>query len=68
MPQGPFTVITQNVTSLAYTDVGDFGLFQDEDGQAYIIYTAHIQGYIVTHQVRHCDPHTQTALSRIDVR
>ena len=40
------------VTTLAFQDTGDFNLFQDNDGTAYVIYTAHIQGnYAVTHQM-----------------
>ncbi len=34
--------MSRNVTSLAYQNVGDLNLFQDEDGTAYVIYTAHI--------------------------
>ena len=41
-PLGPFVLVSRNVTSLAYQNVGDFNLFQDEDGTAYVIYTAHI--------------------------
>lgn len=50
-PTGPFKVVSQNVTSLAFQDVGDFNLFQDDDGTAYVIYTSHIQGYPTTHQM-----------------
>lgn len=28
-------------------NTGDFNLFQDDDGTAYIIYTAHIQGMVL---------------------
>lgn len=48
---GPFTVVVPKVTSLAYTNTGDFSLFVDEGGAGYIIYTAHITGYPVTHQM-----------------
>eukprot|EP01113_Clastostelium_recurvatum_P002942 TRINITY_DN1126_c0_g1_i2.p1 TRINITY_DN1126_c0_g1~~TRINITY_DN1126_c0_g1_i2.p1 ORF type:complete len:356 (+),score=73.77 TRINITY_DN1126_c0_g1_i2:41-1108(+) len=50
-PLGPFKVVTPNVTSLAFADVGDFSLFRDDDGSGYIIYTSHIQGYPTTHQM-----------------
>jgi len=50
-PYGPYTVINQNIQSLKYKDVGDFNLFMDTNGDAYIIYTAHIQGYPTTHQM-----------------
>jgi hypothetical protein len=39
---GPFVLASRNVTTLAFSDVGDFNLFQDEDERAYVIYTAHI--------------------------
>jgi beta-xylosidase len=48
---GPFTLVSPNVTTLAWSNTGDFSLFQDDDGTAYVIYTAHIQGYATTHQM-----------------
>jgi len=50
-PLGPFTVITPVVKTLAFDNTGDFALFVDDDAKAYIIYTAHITGYDVTHQM-----------------
>jgi hypothetical protein len=50
-PLGPFTVTVPQVTTLAFSNTGDFGLYQDDDGTAFIIYTAHIQGYPTTHQM-----------------
>lgn len=41
---GPFKIINEKVSSLAEENLGDFGLFIDEDETAYIIYTSHIQG------------------------
>jgi hypothetical protein len=46
---GPFTVVVPKVTTLAFADTGDFNVFQDTDGTAYIIYTAHITGSGATH-------------------
>lgn len=38
-------------------DTGDFGLFQDDDGTAYIIYTAHIVNYrILCNEVAYRTP------------
>jgi len=34
-----------------YNQTGDFSLFADDDGTAYIIYTAHISGFPTTHQM-----------------
>jgi beta-xylosidase len=45
-PQGPFQLVTDNVTTLAWENTGDLNLFQDTNGDAYIIYTAHIDGSI----------------------
>jgi len=51
-PYGPFVVVNSNVTTLAYTNTGDFNLMVDDDDNAYIIYTAHIQGpWPVTHRM-----------------
>jgi len=47
-PQGPFQLVNDNVT-LAWDDTGDFNLFQDDNGDGYIIYTAHIVGPNPTH-------------------
>jgi beta-xylosidase len=41
-PQGPFQLVTDNVTTLAWENTGDLNLFQDDNGDAYIIYTSHI--------------------------
>jgi hypothetical protein len=41
-PNGPWTMVQKAVTTLAYADTGDFNLFQDDDGSAYIIYTSQI--------------------------
>jgi len=49
-PYGPFKVSNINIT-LGYVNIGDFNLFQDDDGTGYLIYTAHIQGFPVTHQM-----------------
>lgn len=48
---GPFKMVNLNVTTLAWTNTGDLSLFVDDDGSAYIIYTAHITGYPVTHRM-----------------
>lgn len=50
-PKGPFKLVNANISTLAYTDVGDFNLFVDDDGSAYVIYTSHIQNYAITHQM-----------------
>eukprot|EP01114_Cavostelium_apophysatum_P023183 TRINITY_DN8657_c0_g1_i1.p2 TRINITY_DN8657_c0_g1~~TRINITY_DN8657_c0_g1_i1.p2 ORF type:complete len:321 (-),score=32.44 TRINITY_DN8657_c0_g1_i1:47-1009(-) len=47
---GPFLVINWNIT-LGYSNMGDFSLFMDDDFTAYVIYTSHIQGYTVDHQM-----------------
>ena len=49
IPQGPFQVINDNISSLAWDNTGDFSLFQDDNGDAYVIYTSHIQGYNPSH-------------------
>jgi len=49
--QGPYVIVTSNVTTLAFNDTGDFSLFKDENDTAYILYTSHITGYDVTHQM-----------------
>jgi hypothetical protein len=41
-PTGPFALKTQMVHTLAFQDVGDINLLVDDDGEAYVIYTAHI--------------------------
>lgn len=49
-PTGPFKVQDTNVSRLLnHSGVGDFHLFKDDDGQAYIMYTAHITGTAPTH-------------------
>ncbi|CAF1299087.1 unnamed protein product [Didymodactylos carnosus] len=40
-PQGPFQLFTDNVTIPAWENTGDLNLFQDDNGDTYIIYTAH---------------------------
>jgi beta-xylosidase len=42
--QGPFQIVTEKVTTLAWENTGDLNLFQDDNGDAYIIYNAHIDG------------------------
>jgi len=37
---GPFTMVVNQVKTLAYSDNGDENLFVDDDGQGYIIYTS----------------------------
>jgi beta-xylosidase len=44
--QGPFQLVTDNVTTLAWENTGDLNLFQDDNGDAYIIYTSHINDKI----------------------
>jgi beta-xylosidase len=48
-PQGPFQIVDDNITTLAWDNTGDFNLFQDDNGDGYIIYTSHIQGYNPNH-------------------
>lgn len=48
---GPFKYVSNNVSTLAFANTGDFNLFVDEDGSAYVIYTSHIVGYDVTHRM-----------------
>jgi beta-xylosidase len=50
-PNGPFQLVNENITSLAWDDTGDFNLFQDDNGDGYIIYTAHIVGPGPNHQM-----------------
>lgn len=38
-PAGPFTVITEKVSTV-YNTGGDFDIFVDDDGEAYLIYTS----------------------------
>ena len=47
--QGSFQLINDNIKTLAWDNTGDFSLFQDDNGDAYIIYTSHIQGYNPSH-------------------
>jgi len=49
-PMGPFKLVNENIT-MGNADTGDFNLFLDDDGSGYVIYTSHIQGYSVTHQM-----------------
>jgi hypothetical protein len=46
-PAGPFTVVNHDV-SLVYQDNGDEGLFVDDDGQAYVIYTTLSKGHSIS--------------------
>jgi len=50
-PLGPFTLVNSNISSLAFTNTGDFNLYLDDDGQGYVIYTAHITHFSVTHRM-----------------
>jgi hypothetical protein len=43
-PQGPFLVVNHNL-QLAFQDNGDEGIFVDDDGTAYIIYTTLSKGH-----------------------
>jgi len=45
-PHGPFQLVNENVSTLAWPNTGDFNLFQDDNGDAYIIYTSHIDASI----------------------
>ncbi|CAF1299277.1 unnamed protein product [Rotaria magnacalcarata] len=45
-PEGPFQLVTEKVTTLAWENTGDLNLFQDDNGDAYIIYNSHIDGSI----------------------
>ena len=44
--QGPFDLVTEKVTTLAWENTGDLNIFQDTNGDAYLIYNAHIDGGI----------------------
>ncbi|CAF0873651.1 unnamed protein product [Adineta ricciae] len=44
--QGPFQLVTDKVTTLAWENTGDLNLFQDTNGDAYIIYNAHIDASV----------------------
>ena len=46
-PAGPFTVVNHNV-ALQFTDNGDEGLFVDDDGTAYVIYTTLSHGHSIS--------------------
>jgi beta-xylosidase len=46
-PAGPFTVVNKNV-ALQFQDNGDEGLFVDDDGQAYVIYTTLSKGHSIS--------------------
>eukprot|EP01089_Gocevia_fonbrunei_P020830 TRINITY_DN7846_c0_g1_i1.p1 TRINITY_DN7846_c0_g1~~TRINITY_DN7846_c0_g1_i1.p1 ORF type:complete len:312 (-),score=46.73 TRINITY_DN7846_c0_g1_i1:6-941(-) len=50
-PEGPFKIVSKNVTTLAFADTGDFSLFLDDDNSAYIIYTSHIANSAITHRM-----------------
>lgn len=45
-PLGLFQLVTDNLTTLAWDSPGDFHLFQDNNGDGYLIYTSHINGAI----------------------
>jgi hypothetical protein len=48
-PFGPWTQVTTSVSTLTYSNPGDFNLFQDDDGvTAYIIYTSVAQNHGVS--------------------
>lgn len=49
-PLGPFKVVV-DIVSTGYNNTGDFNLFVDQSGDAYIIYTAHIAGFDITHRM-----------------
>jgi Glycosyl hydrolases family 43 len=46
-PAGPFTVVNKNV-ALQFQDNGDEGLFVDDDGVAYVIYTTLSRGHSIS--------------------
>jgi hypothetical protein len=46
-PEGPFTVVNHNL-QLQYSDNGDEGIFVDDDGTAYIIYTTLSHGHAMS--------------------
>ena len=46
-PAGPFVLKNSNV-KLQYTDNGDEGLFVDDDGEAYVIYTTLSHGHSIS--------------------
>lgn len=50
-PEGPFKIVNKNISTLAFTDLGDFNLFVDDDQTAYIIYTSHIVDPSLTHRM-----------------
>jgi len=43
-PLGPFKLVSANVSTLAFPNVGDFGLLVDSKDNAYVIYTSFITG------------------------
>lgn len=46
-PAGPFTVVNHDV-ALQFQDNGDEGIFVDDDGQAYVIYTTLSKGHSIS--------------------
>lgn len=52
-PAGPFTVVNNKVET-AYKIGGDFDIFVDEDGEAYIIYTSLAENHQIS--VEHLNP------------
>jgi len=46
--QGPFVIKTAQVNTLAYSDNGDEGLFVDDDGTGYLIYTSISIGHTIS--------------------
>ena len=49
-PDGPYEIVNSNIT-LANADVGDFALYADTDGQAYVIYTSLITASGANHRM-----------------
>jgi len=47
-PYGPFKILNQNI-QMGSSNTGDFDLFVDDDGKAFVIYTSHITDAAITH-------------------
>jgi len=50
-PTGPFKVVNSNLKTLKFDNAGDFNLFQDDNNDAYVIYTSKLQGPEPSHQM-----------------
>ncbi len=47
-PEGPFKLVVPEVKTLQFSDTGDEGIFVDDDGTAYLIYTSIVNNHAMS--------------------